>query len=115
MSRPICLILLCAATALAQSPSNGNNEPKTTKNEVTVRGCVSRLNASFILMVTGQAETYQLEESKKFKLDSYLGQEVEITGVESPAMGTSSQRRTASSVSLTLHSIKTMASRCSAN
>jgi len=116
MSKRVSLILLCVAMAFAQnhgeSPSNGDRQPKKT-NEITVTGCVSRLNASFILMVTGKGQTYQLEETKPFKLDSYLGQEVEITGLESPAMLTSSQRRTASSVSITIHSIKTIQPRCS--
>jgi len=118
MSKQISLILLYVAMAFAQNhgqdPSNGDNQQKKT-NEITVTGCVSRLNASFILMVTGQGQTYQLEETKQFKLDSYLGQEVEITGVQSPAMRTSSQRRTASPVSITIHALKTLQPRCSSH
>jgi hypothetical protein len=117
MSKVISLILLCAAMALAQNQPQSlpNREEKTTKDEVTVTGCVSRLNASFVLMVTGQGLTYQLEETRKIKLDSYLGQEVEITGVKSTALPTSSQRRTASPVALTIHSIKTLQPRCSSD
>ncbi len=119
MSKQVSLILLCVAMALAQnqaqSPPTRDHQQKNTQDEVRVTGCVSRLNASFVLMVTGQGQTYQLEETKKFKLDSYLGQEVEITGTGSPALLTSSQRRTASSVSITIHSIKTLQPRCSSD
>jgi len=120
--RVISFILLFAGVVFAQ-PTNqlqstaADQHSKKSKGEITVTGCVSRLNASFILMVqSDQSSSYQLEESKGLKLEPYLGQEVEITGTESPAMSTSSPKAsTANPLQITVHAIKTIHKRCSSN
>jgi len=119
--RIISFILLCTgisfAQALNQGQSSAVNQPSTkSKAEITVAGCVSRLNSSFILMLSDQSSSYQLEEGKRVRLDPYLGQEVEVTGTESPAMSTSSPKAsTANPLQITVHSIKTIHKRCSSN
>jgi hypothetical protein len=118
--RTISLVLLCAAVSCAQimdqSQSTGANQPpsKQSNDEMTATGCVGKLNTNFVLMQSDHS--YQLEESKKVKLGPYLGQEVEVTGVESPTMSTSSPKAsTASPVTITVHSIKSIRKRCSVN
>ena len=119
--RVISFILLFAGVVFAQ-PTNqlqstaADHDSKKSKGEITVTGCVSRLNANFILMQSDQSSSYQLEESKGLKLEPYLGQEVEITGTESPAMSTSSPKAsTANPLQITVHAIKTIHKRCSSN
>jgi len=121
VKRVISFILLFAGVVFAQ-PTNqlqstaADQHSKKSKGEITVTGCVSRLNANFILMQSDQSSSYQLEEGKGSKLEPYLGQEVEITGTESPAMSTSSPKAsTANPLQITVHSIKTIHKRCSSN
>jgi len=119
--RIISFILVCAGISFAQAPNQGqssavNQHTTKSKAEIVVRGCVSRLNSNFILMVSDPSSSYQLEEGKGVRLDPYLGQEVEVTGTESPAMGTSSPKAsTANPLQITVHSIKTIHKRCSSN
>jgi hypothetical protein len=113
MNKLIPPIVTFAAMSFAQTTGTGANQrpSKKTKDEITATGCVIRLNSHFILMQEGHS--YQLEESKTVKLGSYLGQEVEVTGVESLPMSTSSPRASgANPVSITVHSIKSIHSRC---
>ena len=114
--RIISLIVMCAAMSFAQTTdrsqsSGANQQPsKKTKDEITVAGCVSRSHSRFILMQEGNS--YELHESKQMKLGPYLGQEVEVTGIESVSMLTSSTKASASPVTITVHSIKSIHSRC---
>jgi len=119
--RIISFILLCAGVSFAQPLYHGrssavNQTSTKSKADVTATGCVSRLNSNFILMRSDQSSSYQLEEGKGVRLDPYLGQEVEVTGTESTAMGTSSPKAsTANPLQITVHSIKTIHKRCSSN
>lgn len=119
--RIISFILLGAGISFAhpmnQVQSSAVNQHSTkSKAEITATGCMSRLNSNFILMRSDQSSSYQLEEVKGVKLDPYLGQEVEVTGTESPAMSTSSPKAsTANPLQITVHSIKTIQRRCSSN
>jgi hypothetical protein len=119
--RIISFVLLCAGISFAQAPNQGqssavNQSSTKSKAEIAVRGCVSRLNSNFILMLSDQSSSYQLEEGKGVRLDPYLGQEVEVTGTESPAMSTSSPKAsTANPLQITVHSIKTIHKRCPSN
>ena len=90
-----------------------NPSQSKAKDEITVIGCVSKLNTTFILEQSDPAISYQLEESKQIKVGPYLGQEVEVTGVESPAMSSSSPKAsTANPLTITVHSIKSIRKRC---
>jgi hypothetical protein len=86
---------------------------------VIVRGCVSRSNGDYILMKSDPAVSYELQATGKTKLRHYLGQQVEITGQEGPTQSTSSDAITragsATSVTITITSIKTIAKECSAH
>ncbi len=112
-------LLLSGSFLLAQSsnPSNtGQQKSKDSKGEVTIQGCVGRSSGDYILMKQDPAMTYELQATGKIRLRKYLGQQVEVTGKESPSMSTSSDylTRTGSpaSVTLTITSIKTIAKEC---
>jgi hypothetical protein len=113
-------LLLLGSFLLAQDntpANNGQQDNKDSKGQVTVRGCVSRLNGDFTLMKTNPAVTYELHGRHGIKLGHYLGQRVEVTGSESPSLATSSDsmtRSNASPVTLTVTSIKTLDKECSA-
>ena len=119
LNKMLLLILLCSGMTFAQavqSPSNGATRQslKKQKNQVTVTGCISRLNSAFILMETGAGHSYELQEMKGVKLSPYLGQEVEVTGVETLPMPSSSPRAsTANPVNIAVQSIKSIHKRCS--
>jgi hypothetical protein len=103
--------LLLGSFVLAQESSN------TSTGQVTVQGCVSRSAGDYILMRLDPGMTYQLQATGKIKLSHYLGQQVEVTGKESPSLRTSSSSSTrtgAASVALTITSIKTIEKQCSA-
>jgi hypothetical protein len=103
----IAMMLLSASFLLAQD----------SKGPVTVQGCVSRSSGDYILTKQDPGVSYELQASGKTKLKQYLGQQVEVTGTESPSLSTSSDtsRRSASPVTLTITSIKTIAKECPAH
>jgi len=111
----LAALLMMGISAAAQT---GNANPKKPKDQVTVRGCVSKLNTDYILTQPDQGNSYELQGSGKVKrLGPYLGQQVEVTGIQSPSMSTSSdflaRTGSASPVTITVTSIKTIAKRCS--
>jgi hypothetical protein len=113
------MLLISGSFLMAQDSNSANPSPqdsKGSKGQVTVRGCVSRSSGSFILMKQDPAVTYELQGAHKIKLSHYLGQHVEVIGNESPTMSTSSDadRRSASPVTLTITSIKTIDKECPA-
>ena len=121
MSNAAIVLLLFSVSVFAQttnSSSNNSSQPaKKAHNEITVKGCVSRFSADYILMQTDPANTYELQPTHKMRLGPYLGQEVEVTGFEVPSMMTSSDASfgrvgAPSSVTIVVHSIRTIASRC---
>jgi hypothetical protein len=114
----IALMMLWAAVSLAQTsdaPAASQHASKKSKGEVTVTGCVSRQNTDYILMQTDPGNSYELQ-SRKIHFHDYLGQEVQVTGTESPTMSTSSDfvARTGvgSPVTIAVDSIKTVHKRC---
>lgn len=121
MKTLLCALLLSWSLLLAQdrAPANtnqqGGNDPK---GQVTMRGCVSRSNGDYILMKQDPAVSYELQGTHQIKLRHYLGQQVEVTGSESPTMASSSDAinkiGSAAPVTLTVTSIKTLDKNCSA-
>ena len=114
-------LLLSASFALGQgnqSAAATSDNSKHAKGEVTVEGCVSRAGGDYILIKQDPAVTYELQASGKIKLRRYMGQRVEVTGQESPSMSTSSDTMTrtgsASPVTISISSIRTIAKECSA-
>lgn len=113
-------LLLSASFALAQ----GNQPAGTTsddsqhgKAQVTVQGCVSRSSGDYTLIKQDPGITYELQASGKIKLRRYVGQQVEVTGQQSPSMSTSSDTMartgSASPVTISVSSIRTIAKECS--
>jgi hypothetical protein len=116
----IALALLCLgiATSAQTNPQAGQGpNSEKAKDQVTVRGCLSRSNTDYILLQPDQGNSYQLERSGKLKLGPYLGQEVEVTGPQSPSMSTSSdylaRSGSASPVTIRVMEIKTIQKKCS--
>lgn len=108
-------LFLSAGILLAQDNSADNH--KDSKNQVTVTGCVDRMNGDFVLMKTDPAITYELQGSGKNKLKNYLGHRVEVTGEQEPSLSTSSDTMartgSASPVTLRVSSIRTLDKNCS--
>jgi hypothetical protein len=108
-----------AVTAQSASPNPGGGNPSRATDEVTVRGCVAKSSTDYILTQADRGNSYQLQGTKKLRFGPYLGQEVEVTGIESPTLSTSSDTLarggTATSVTIRVHSIKTIQKRCSGN
>lgn len=116
MKKAIVLILLFVVGLLMAQANPGQSQPpaKNKEGKVTVQGCVSRAAGDFILMQSDPANTFVLEPARKIKLEPYLGQQVEVTGTESPTMSSSSnfRRRAASPVTIAVDSINTISKRC---
>jgi len=113
------VLLLSSGFVLAQDskPSNpGQEKSKVSKGQITVQGCVATSSGDYTLFK--QNMTYELAATgkSKIKLGQYLGQQVEVTGSESPSLSTSSDFLTRagppSSVTLTITSIKTIKKWC---
>jgi hypothetical protein len=114
----ILLLTLCLGiSAAAQTTSANQPQSKKNKDEITARGCVTKQSTDYILTQADQGNSYELQGTKKLHLRNYLGQEVEVTGVESPTLSTSSdylaRSGVATSVTITVRSIKTIDKRCS--
>jgi hypothetical protein len=113
------VLLLSGGFLLAQDNNAGANAQRNTKasnGQMTVQGCVSRSTGDYILFKQDPGTSWVLRTKGKLKLNPYLGKQVEVTGTESPFLSTSSSSlaRTgaASSVMLTITSIKTISKHC---
>lgn len=112
-------LLLSGGLLLAQDNMGANSSPEKSKSkdEITVRGCVSRASGDYILMRTDPAVTYELQASGKTRLNNYLGQRVEVTGTKLPTLSSSSdaaaREGSAAPVTLNVRLIKTIDRKCS--
>ncbi len=111
-------LLLSGSFLLAQDSDAGQHKAKDSKGQVTVAGCVGRFSGDYILTKQDPGVTYQLQATGKIRLRRYVGQRVEVVGSESPTLSTSSDAMTktgsASPVTLTITSIKTLNKECTA-
>ncbi len=121
VKKPILLIALLFSTnmLLAQDGNpvkSTDGGKKSSKDEVTMRGCVSISNGDYILMKTDPPVSYELQGTGKIHLRHYLGREVEVTASEEPTLSLSSDALnkvgSAAPVTLTIVSIKTIDQRC---
>lgn len=114
MSRIIVLLLLVSNTWLIAQQNHSQAQQNGQNGQVKVQGCISRASGDFILMQTDPANSYVLETTRNLKFEPYLGQQVEVTGNESPTMSSSSTYRKApaGSVTITVTSITTISKRC---
>jgi hypothetical protein len=119
--KKLCFAMLllsgCSVWAQVGNPNNMSQQnSKDSNGQVTVQGCVSRSSGDYILMKQDPAVTYELQTTGKTKLRRYLGQQVEVTGTESPSLTTSSDSSARSGspspVTLTVSSIKTISKEC---
>ena len=113
--RNVFAMLLAGGCLIALADQNqGQQPPKQKSGQVTAQGCVSRSTGDFILMQSDPGNSYVLRPSGKLKLDPYLGQQVEVTGRETPTMSSSSNynRRPAAAVTIVVDSIKTISKQC---
>jgi hypothetical protein len=123
MVRAAIFLSVLSLTLSVNAQTSNANPPGTNqrqaKDEITVRGCVAKSSTDYILTQPDQGNSYQLQGTKKLRFGPYLGQEVEVTGIESPTLSTSSDSLarggTATSVTIRVHSIKTIQKRCSGN
>jgi hypothetical protein len=113
------VLLLSGSFLLGQdsSPAKASQQDsKVSKGEITVQGCVGRSSGDYILTKQDPAMTYELQATGKTRLRNYLGQRVEVTGKEGPTLSSSSdalnKTGSASSVTLTITSIKTIDKEC---
>jgi hypothetical protein len=119
MRKTLLAFIFCAIYVVAQDgkPATPVNSAPI-KGQVTVQGCVTRMNGDYVLIKQDPGDTYELQASGKLKLHAYLGQRVEVTGKESPSLSTSSDAMTragsASPVTITVTSIKTIDKECPA-
>jgi hypothetical protein len=114
----VVLLLLSSLLLAQESNPSATSQPKSkdAKGQVTIQGCVGKFSGDYILTKQDPGITYELQATGKTKLRHYLGQRVEVTGTEAPSMSTSSDALTktgsASSVTLTITSIKTISQEC---
>jgi hypothetical protein len=109
-------VALAVGSLLAQTnQTHSQQAAKDRTQTITVQGCVSRESGDFILMQTDPGNSYVLDAPRKIKLDQFLGQQVEVTGIVGPTLSTSNnftRRRAGSSLTITLDSIKTVSKEC---
>lgn len=114
----IAPLLLAASFALAQANSapRASDYSKHRKDSLTVRGCVSGSSGDYVLIKQNPAMIHELQATGRIRLRKYLGQRVEITGEESPTLNSSSdalnKTGSASSVTISVNSIKTLDKEC---
>jgi hypothetical protein len=115
MKTLICALLLSSSLVLAQDSGN-KQDPKDSKGQVTIQGCVSRSSGNYTLMKQNPPITYELQGTHKIKLSHYLGQRVEVTGSEGPSMSTSSDAMnktgSAAPTTITVTSIRSIDKEC---
>ena len=114
-SRSVFAMLLAGGCLIAPADQNQAQQPAKQKpRQITAQGCVSRSTGDFILMQSDPGNSYVLRPTGKLKLDSFLGQQVEVTGRETPTMSSSSNynRSPAAAVTIVVDSIKTISKQC---
>jgi hypothetical protein len=114
----IATLLLSSSFLLAQDAASAKSQ-RDSNGQVTVQGCVSRSSGDYVLIKQDPGMTYELQATGKTKLRRYLGQQVEVTGKESPSMSTSSDTSARSGspspVTITIASIRTIGKECTAH
>lgn len=113
------VLLLSGGILLAQDSTaakDSQHKTKASKDEITIQGCVGRSSGDYVLTKQNPAMTYELQATGKTRLRNYMGQRVEVTGTEGPTMSSSSdalnKTGSASPVTLTITSIKTIDKQC---
>jgi PEGA domain len=112
----LCTVSLLVGRSDAKAPSNESRNAVSSRGDITVQGCIARSTGYYTLMQTEPGNTYNLEEAiRTIKLGSYLGEQVQVTGWESPQLSNSSSvfyGTAPSAVTVMVMSIKALAERC---
>lgn len=121
MQRLLLVLLLGCGLVLAQdntSAKSDQSKATASDGQVTVRGCLDRSRGDYILMQLDPGMTWELQGSHGIKLRQYFGQEVEVIGTKHASLSTSSDAiafgGSPSPITIRVTSIKTLATRCSA-
>ncbi|MFZ0285007.1 MAG: hypothetical protein WAL32_07230 [Terriglobales bacterium] len=113
----VLITLYLGISAAAQAAGASSQPTKNPKDQITVRGCVDKSSTDYILTQPERGNSYELQGNHKIHLRRYLGQQVEVTGTQSPSLSTSSdflaRAGSASPVTISVSSIETIAKRCS--
>ena len=118
MRKTIVFFLLFSGGWLVAYANQGKSQepPKNQNGQVTVRGCVSRSSGHYILLQSDPSNSYVLEATGTTDIGHYLGQQVEVTGIESHTSPTTSHpiRETGGGpqVTIVVDSINTISKRC---
>jgi hypothetical protein len=123
MKRLIVVALLLSAGMVLAQDGNSDNSAKQanrpSKDQVTMRGCVSMSSGDYILMKTDPDVSYELQATGKTHLRHYLGRQVEVTAHEEPTLSSSSDALnkvgSAAPLTLTIISIKVIDRHCATN
>jgi len=111
----VFVLLFMVVSLAAQANQESQQPPKWQKGRVTVQGCINRSSGRYILMQS-EGNSYVLEVTRKINVDHYLGQQVEVTGSETPTLGTSSSSMKPAGasppVTIMVDSIHVVAKRC---
>jgi hypothetical protein len=109
----VLAVMVIVCFAVAQST---DQNPPDKKGDVTVTGCVDRQGGDYVLMKTNPGNTYELQPTGHIKLSAYMGKRVEVRGMKSATLATSSDEGdrmgAPSPVTITVKSIKTLADEC---
>ena len=109
--------VLCAVTLgiglLTAHPALAQSSKTNSSGEVTVEGCVGMSGSHYVLMQTDPGHAFTLRSgSREVQFKSLLGKQVEVTGHESSTSGTLHKPGTASPLTLTVTSVKTISKSC---
>lgn len=109
----LCVLLFVGSCLISQSGQAQAQPSAKPKGQVTVLGCVTRQSGDYILTQSDPGNSYVLHAADNIKLGQYLGHQVKVTGTKSPTLSDSSDAgRSASSVTLTVNSVKTISKEC---
>ena len=114
MTKTTLFVLLFVGSCLIAQPGQAQSQPSAKpKGQVTAQGCVTRQSGDYILTQSDPGNSYVLHAADNIKLGQYLGQQVQVTGTKSATLSDSSDAgRSASSVTLTVSSVKTISKEC---
>jgi hypothetical protein len=105
-------LLLIGGWLMAQANPDRSPNDKN-KEQVTARGCVGRSSGDHVLTQLDPGNSYVLHAVNNIKLGHYLGQEVKVTGTNSPTLNDASDAgRSAPSTTITVNSVATISEEC---
>ncbi len=115
MKKIVAFLLVVLTSIVVTQAYSDDSQHNVQTTQVIVQGCVSQSSTRDVLMEYS-GNSYVLESVGIFHPGDYLGQQVEVTGSESPTFSTSSTYAMSGagipSVTIKVHSIKTISAQC---